>query len=58
MKTYEGVDAYVHAFLTAPVVGGGWSASRPGRSTPDERAPVSYCIGGWVGPKAGLEAVE
>jgi hypothetical protein len=31
---------------------------RPGRFTPWERAPGTHCIGGWVGPRAGLDAVE
>jgi len=35
-----------------------WSASRPGRFTPRERAPSIQWIGGWVGPRAVLEAVE
>jgi hypothetical protein len=26
------------------------------RSTPGERAPGTHCIGGWVGPRAGLDA--
>jgi len=29
---------------------GEWSASRPGRFTTRERAPVTHRIGGWVGP--------
>ena len=33
---------------------GGWSAPRPGRFTPGER-PGTHCIGGWVGPRAGLD---
>jgi hypothetical protein len=35
-----------------------WSASRPGRFTPRERAPGTYWLGGWVGPRAGLDAVK
>jgi hypothetical protein len=38
--------------------GGEWSTSRPGRFTPGKRNPGIRCIGGWVGPKASLEAVE
>jgi hypothetical protein len=34
-----------------------WSASRPGRFTPREGTPVTNWIGGWVGPRAGLDAV-
>jgi hypothetical protein len=34
-----------------------WSASRPGRFTPRERAPVTHWIWGWVGSIASLDAV-
>jgi hypothetical protein len=34
-----------------------WSASRPSRFTPREKAPGIYWIGSWVGPRAGLDAV-
>jgi hypothetical protein len=40
--------------LTSARVAGGWSTPRPGRFTPEER-PATHCIGGWVGPRAGLE---
>jgi hypothetical protein len=43
--------------LTSTLDGGKWSASRPGRFTPRERAPGTHRIGGWVGPRAVLEAV-
>jgi hypothetical protein len=43
--------------LTPTLDGGEWSASRPGRFTPRERAPGTHWIGGWVGPRAGLDAV-
>jgi len=33
---------------------GGWSTPRPGRFTP-RRRPGTYCIEGWVGPRAGLD---
>jgi hypothetical protein len=46
-----------HVFLTTALVGSEWSASRPGRFTPGERAPRR--IGGcWVGPRAGLDITE
>jgi len=35
---------------TSALDGGEWSASRPGRFTPRERAPGTRWIGGWVGP--------
>jgi hypothetical protein len=45
MKTYGAPD------------GGELSASRPGRFTSRERAPDTHWIGGWVGPRAVLDAV-
>jgi hypothetical protein len=43
--------------LTSPLDGGEWPASRPGHFTPRERTPGTHWIGGWVGPRAGLDAV-
>jgi hypothetical protein len=57
MKAYWGVEIYLHTFLTSALDGREWSASRPGRFNPTERAPVTHWIGGWVGPRAGLDAV-
>jgi hypothetical protein len=51
------VEVYLHAFLTSALDGGEWLASRPGGSTPRERAPDTHWIGGWVGPRAVLDAV-
>jgi hypothetical protein len=45
-------------FLTLALVGDEWPVSRPCRFTPGERAPGTHWIGGWVGPRAGLEDVE
>jgi hypothetical protein len=53
MKAYGGLDVYIHIFLTSALVGGEWSASRPARFTPG-----THWIGGWVGPRAGLDDVE
>jgi hypothetical protein len=58
MKTYGGMDVYIHAFLYSALFGGEWSASRPGRFTLGERAPCTLWIGDWVGPRTGLEYVE
>jgi hypothetical protein len=52
------VDVQVHIFLTSALVGGDWSASRPCRFTPGERAPGTHWIGGWVGPRVGIDEVE
>jgi hypothetical protein len=58
MKAYEGVDIETHVFLTSALGGGEWSASRPCRFTPGERASGTHWIGGWVDPRAGLDDVE
>jgi len=41
---------------TALEVGEG-SESRPGRFYPQKR-PCTYCTGGWLGPRAGLDRRE
>jgi hypothetical protein len=45
--------------LTSALGGGDWSALHPGRFTPRERerAPGTRWIGGWMGPRAILNAV-
>jgi hypothetical protein len=43
--------------LTSVLDGGEWSVSQPGRFTPREKAPGTHWIGGWVGSRAGLDAV-
>jgi hypothetical protein len=49
MKTYEGGGGNNPPYLTSVLDGDVWSASRPGRFTPVERAPSTYWIGDWVG---------
>jgi hypothetical protein len=34
------------------------SDSRPGRFNPVKNTPGTHWIGGWVGPRTGLDAVE
>jgi hypothetical protein len=43
--------------LTSTLNWGEWSASRPSHFTPRERATGTQWIAGWLGPRAGLEAV-
>jgi hypothetical protein len=50
MKTYGG--------MTSVLYGGEWSASCPDHFIPKERSPGTNWIGGWVGPRADLGAVE
>jgi hypothetical protein len=58
MKTYKGVDVYTHVSLTSALIGGEWSTSRLGRFTPGERASSTQWIGGWMGPRTGLDDME
>jgi hypothetical protein len=44
--------------VTSELDGGEWSASRPGRFTPWERAPDTHWIEGRVGPRTDLDVVE
>jgi hypothetical protein len=48
--------SFTHS-LTAALDGGEWSASHPSRFTPRERVRGTHWIGGWVGPRAVLDAV-
>jgi hypothetical protein len=57
IKAYWGVELQLHAILTSALDGGEWSASYPGRFTPKERDLGIHYIEGWVGPRAGLDAV-
>jgi hypothetical protein len=45
-------------FLSLALAGGEWSVSRPGRFTRGERAHGTHWIGGWMGPRTGLDNVE
>jgi hypothetical protein len=46
------------SFLISAPDGGQWSASRPGRVLPQHKGsiPLTHWIGGWVGPRDGLDA--
>jgi hypothetical protein len=58
MKTYGVVHVWIYMSLTLALVGDEWSDSRPGRFTTGEKAPSNHWIGGWVGPRTGLDDVE
>jgi hypothetical protein len=47
----------VPPFLTLALYGRERSALRPYRFTPGEKAPGTYWLGGWVGPRASLNGV-
>jgi hypothetical protein len=57
MKAYWGVEVKLHAFFTSEINGREWSASLPGHFNLRERATGTHWIGGWVGPRAVLDAV-
>jgi hypothetical protein len=58
MKTYVGVDVYIHIFLTSALLGVKWSDSRSGRFTTGGTASGTHWIGGWVDFRAGLDDME
>jgi hypothetical protein len=58
MKAYWGSGFIAPLILTSAQDRDEWSASRPGRFTPRERAPGNHCIGGCVGPRAVLDTAE
>jgi hypothetical protein len=45
-------------FLTSALYGREWSASHAGLLHPGKRAFGTHMIEGWVGPGAGLDAVD
>jgi hypothetical protein len=51
-------DTILHVFLTSALVGGESSASRSGRFIPEVEPPHIQWAGGWVGPRAGQDAVD
>jgi hypothetical protein len=57
MKVYWRNGGVAPHILASALDGGEWSASRPGRFTPKERAPGTHWIGGLVGPRTVLDAV-
>jgi hypothetical protein len=56
-KSIGGVDYSSTHSLTSALDGGEWLASRRGRFNPKERALGTHLIGGWVGPRAVLDAM-
>jgi hypothetical protein len=48
----------VPPFLTSALDGGEWLVLRHGRFVTREIAHATHWLGGWVGPRAGLDAVE
>jgi hypothetical protein len=57
MKTYGGVDVYLHALLTSALYEADFLVSRLGRIILEKIATGTHWMGGWVGPKSSLDAV-
>lgn len=53
-----GEQRYSSTFLDFSTRWSEWLVSCPCHFTPTERAPIIHSIGGWVGPSAGLDAME
>jgi hypothetical protein len=61
MKTYGGVDIWIHIFLTSALAGGEWTAPLHGRFTPlppGEKDPGTHWKGRWMDFTTGLDDVE
>jgi hypothetical protein len=52
------LKSYIVPFLTSALDGGEWSASCYCHFTPCKIFPSIHWIGGWAGPRAGLDPVE
>jgi hypothetical protein len=55
---HAAVQQHFPSFLSSAPVGSEWTASRPCRFTPGERAPCTHWTGGWVGPRVCLDGVD
>jgi hypothetical protein len=51
------VEEQIHEFLISVLDGGEWSVSRSSRFILAESATITRWVGGWVGHRAGLNAV-
>jgi hypothetical protein len=57
MKAYGVLEIQLQAFLTSTLGGGEWLFSRLGHFTHGEKALGTHWMGGWMGLRAGLDAV-
>jgi hypothetical protein len=51
-----GSGGIAQKLLTSALDGGECSASRPGSFIPREKSQFTHCIGGWMGPREGVDA--
>jgi hypothetical protein len=52
------LNMLIQVLLTAALVRDEWSALRPSRLTSGECVHGNHWIGGWMGPRTGLDDVE
>jgi hypothetical protein len=57
MKTYGGSGGIAVEFLISALEEDKWSASCHCRFTPGETVVDTYCIGGLMGPRVGVETL-
>jgi hypothetical protein len=55
---YARMEVQPPPFLTSTLDVGEWSASQPGRLTPEKGVLGSYWMGGSVGPRVGVDPME
>jgi hypothetical protein len=48
----------IHVFLISAIVKNEWSVSHSGPLNPGERVPSIIWIGGWVGPRTGVDDLD
>jgi hypothetical protein len=58
MKSYRLVEVQLHTFITSALRGGEWSASRPGRFTPERKNASTHWMGGWAGHRTDHDVSE
>jgi len=58
MKTYGRVEVQPHALFASLLDAGEWSDLLPGRFTTGESYHGTHWLGGWMGPRAVLDAVS
>jgi len=57
VKAFWGEEVQLYAFLTSVRDGCEWSVLHPGRFASGDRTLGTHWIGGWVSPRASLDAV-